>query len=45
MQFKLFVSGKILNDNFKIIIFKNNEKGEVEDMILEENFFFGKHFL
>ena len=42
MQFKLFVSGKILNDNFKIIIFKNNEKGKVEDMILEENFFFGK---
>ena len=42
MQFKLFVSGKILNDNFKIIIFNNNEKGEIEDMILEEHFLFGK---
>ena len=42
MQFKLFVSGKILNDNFKIIIFKNNEKGEIEDMILEEHFLLGK---
>ena len=45
MQFKFSVTGEILSNNFKIVIFKNDIYEETKDMILEKSFLLDISFL